>query len=235
MLAIVWHSRTGAARAMARAAAKGAGDQAKLIPAETATPNDLLAAAGYLFICPENLATMSGAMKEMSLPCGAEIFDVGAEGATLSTKGSPALRDHAGLDRVPEVWVLICPAWKKVGGFCPWFHELRELGRERARREVQVVAARLSKSDHDLGKGDGQVAAIHDIHAKAGISSARDEQPWGNDQPDPVAIEQAPRVQDSESCPYYRERQRHQFERFLIHAWNMATRCFGRKPKEAGR
>jgi multimeric flavodoxin WrbA len=67
-LLIVWHSRTGAARAMAHAAARGAADEAdvevRILAADDAGPDDLLAADGYLFACPENLASMSGAMKE---------------------------------------------------------------------------------------------------------------------------------------------------------------------------
>jgi hypothetical protein len=67
-LLIVWHSRTGAARAMADAAAQAAGTEPDLrvraIRARDAQPDDLLAADGYLFACPENLATMSGEMKE---------------------------------------------------------------------------------------------------------------------------------------------------------------------------
>lgn len=67
-LLIVWHSRTGAARAMADAAARGAaaeaGVETHLLAADDAQADDLLAADGYLFACPENLAAMSGAMKE---------------------------------------------------------------------------------------------------------------------------------------------------------------------------
>ena len=67
-LLIVWHSRTGAARAMADAAARGAaaeaGVETVMLPADAAETADLLAADGYLFACPENLAAMSGAMKE---------------------------------------------------------------------------------------------------------------------------------------------------------------------------
>lgn len=66
-LLIVWHSRTGAARAMADAAARGAGGEAgvevRLMGAEEADAADLLAADGYLFACPENLAALSGEMK----------------------------------------------------------------------------------------------------------------------------------------------------------------------------
>ena len=65
MLAIVWHSRTGGAKAMAEAAALGAGAGGVLIAAADATPATLLRADGYLFVCPENLGTMSGMMKEM--------------------------------------------------------------------------------------------------------------------------------------------------------------------------
>lgn len=67
-LLIIWHSRTGAARAMADAAARGAtaeaGVETLMLPADTAETADLIAADGYLFVCPENLAAMSGAMKE---------------------------------------------------------------------------------------------------------------------------------------------------------------------------
>ena len=67
-LLIVWHSRTGAARQLARAAARGAGaagSPARLLAAGRVRVADLAGAGGYLFVCPENLGTMSGAMKEM--------------------------------------------------------------------------------------------------------------------------------------------------------------------------
>jgi len=67
-LLIVWHSRTGAARQMAEAAeaaARAAGETAvRRLRASDAQAADLLGADGYLFACPENLAFMSGEMKE---------------------------------------------------------------------------------------------------------------------------------------------------------------------------
>ena len=62
---IVWHSRTGGARQMAAAAAEGAAVEAevRLRPADEVGPAELLAADGYIFACPENLAAMSGEMK----------------------------------------------------------------------------------------------------------------------------------------------------------------------------
>jgi NAD(P)H-dependent FMN reductase len=67
-LLIVWHSRTGAARQMAAAAEAAARETEpelaiRRLGAEDAAPDDLLAADGYIFACPENLASMSGEMK----------------------------------------------------------------------------------------------------------------------------------------------------------------------------
>lgn len=49
---------------MANAAAQGAGSRACLMHCDNVLPEHLIAAGAYLFACPENLATMSGAMKE---------------------------------------------------------------------------------------------------------------------------------------------------------------------------
>jgi len=51
---------------MAQAAAAGASNEiaVTLLHAEDAGPDDLLAADGYLFACPENLASMAGTMKD---------------------------------------------------------------------------------------------------------------------------------------------------------------------------
>lgn len=72
-LLIVFHSRTGGAQQMAQAAQAGAQQEAdvsvRLLPAQQAQPEDVLAAHGYLFACPENLASMSGQMKEFFDRC----------------------------------------------------------------------------------------------------------------------------------------------------------------------
>lgn len=70
-LLIVYHSRTGGSRQMAEAAAKAAEDEisTKLLPAEAAQPDDVLQADGYLFCAPENLASLSGMMKEFFDRC----------------------------------------------------------------------------------------------------------------------------------------------------------------------
>ena len=65
-LLIVYHSRTGGTRQMAGAAAAAAGEEteADLKPAHEATAADLLAADGYIFAAPENLAAIAGVMKD---------------------------------------------------------------------------------------------------------------------------------------------------------------------------
>lgn len=67
-LLIVFHSLTGGTRQMARAAAQGASTEPEvtvsLLAAPDAGPADVLAADGYVFATPENLATMAGLMKD---------------------------------------------------------------------------------------------------------------------------------------------------------------------------
>lgn len=108
VLAIIWHSRTGAARALARAAALGAGDAARLIEADEAAPEDLLSAAGYLFVCPENLATMSGAMKEFFDRCYYPVLGriEGRPYGTVIAAGSDGRGAQAQLDRIVTGWRL---------------------------------------------------------------------------------------------------------------------------------
>ena len=108
MLAIIWHSRTGAARAMAAAAYAAAQGKASLLSADEVTPGQLLAASGYLFICPENLATMSGAMKEMFdrsyYPLLGQVE--GRPYATAIAAGSDGRGAEAQIDRIATGWRL---------------------------------------------------------------------------------------------------------------------------------
>lgn len=107
-LLIIWHSRTGAAEAMARAAADGAGSRARLIRAVDVQPDSLLAAHGYLFACPENLASMSGAMKEMFDRCYYPVLGriEGRAYATLIAAGSDGQGAERQIDRIATGWRL---------------------------------------------------------------------------------------------------------------------------------
>jgi multimeric flavodoxin WrbA len=66
-LLIVWHSATCGAHQMAEAAARAAMDDeitVRLSRASDTAADDVLAADGYIFAMPENLAAMAGAMKD---------------------------------------------------------------------------------------------------------------------------------------------------------------------------
>lgn len=65
-LLIVWHSLTGGSQQMAQAAAEAASEECETLSkaAAEAGPDDLLHADGYLFVAPENLASMAGVMKD---------------------------------------------------------------------------------------------------------------------------------------------------------------------------
>jgi hypothetical protein len=107
-LAIVWHSRTGTARALAHAAHEGAGEQSRLLRAEDTTPELLASASGYIFACPENLATMSGTMKEMFDRCYYPLLDriEGRPYATLIAAGSDGTGAQRQIDRIVTGWRL---------------------------------------------------------------------------------------------------------------------------------
>ncbi len=104
-LLIIWHSRTGGSAALAKAAAEGGG---RLAAADDVTPAMLLAAGGYLFIGPENLAALSGAMKEMFdrcyYPCLGRL--AGRPYATIICAGSDGQGALRQLDRIATGWRL---------------------------------------------------------------------------------------------------------------------------------
>lgn len=108
LLTIVWHSRTGASLAMAEAALGGAEEGAVLLQAEEAAPEQLLAARGYLFVGPENLGALSGAMKELFdrayYPLLGQVE--GRPYATIIAAGSDGHGAQAQLDRIVTGWRL---------------------------------------------------------------------------------------------------------------------------------
>lgn len=107
-LLIVWHSRTGASEAAARAAADGAGPSARLLRCEEAGAGDFLTARSFLFCGPENLAGLSGAMKEMLdrlyYPLLGHIE--GRAYASIIAAGSDGSGAQRQLDRIVTGWRL---------------------------------------------------------------------------------------------------------------------------------
>lgn len=118
-LLVAWHSRTGASEAMARAAKEGAGERATLIRCDKVTANHLLEAKGYLFCGPENLAALSGAMKEMFdrlyYPLLGRIE--GRAYATIIAAGSDGSGAQRQVDRIATGWRLRRVAEPMIVGF----------------------------------------------------------------------------------------------------------------------
>lgn len=107
-LLILWHSRTGASEQLAQAAKDGAGTGASLVSAAQVEPQHFLAADGYLFICPENLGSMSGLMKEMFDRCYYPLLGriEGRAYATITAAGSDGSNAVRQLDRIVTGWRL---------------------------------------------------------------------------------------------------------------------------------
>lgn len=110
-LLIVWHSRTGASRAVAQAACVGASVEpapVRLLGAQEAGPDDLLAAAGYLFCCPENLGSMTGEMKAFFDRCYFPLLGriEGRAYATIIAAGSDGSGAVRQIDRIVTGWRL---------------------------------------------------------------------------------------------------------------------------------
>ncbi|MBL8315326.1 MAG: flavodoxin family protein [Rubrivivax sp.] len=111
-LLIVYHSMTGGTAQMARAAHDAAvgepGLCVRLLHASQAGPEDVLAADGYLFATPENLAAMSGLMKDFFDRSYYTVVDrvAGRPYALLVCAGSDGSGAARQIDRIATGWRL---------------------------------------------------------------------------------------------------------------------------------
>jgi len=110
-LLIVYHSMTGGARQMAEAARRGAASESAVkilfLRAPEAKSEHVLEADGYVWVTPENLASMSGVMKDF--------FDRTYYGALDRVEGRPyATMVCAGSDGQNAVRQIerICTGWR---------------------------------------------------------------------------------------------------------------------------
>ncbi|HET9032132.1 MAG TPA: NAD(P)H-dependent oxidoreductase [Dokdonella sp.] len=107
-LLIVWHSRTGATEQMVGAARESAaaveGVRVNALPAEQASAADVMAADALLFAAPENLASLSGAMKEFLDRSYYDLLDRcnGKAFATIICAGSDGEGAQRQLDRIAQ-------------------------------------------------------------------------------------------------------------------------------------
>ncbi len=111
-LLIVYHSLTGGTRQMAEAAAAGAATEpnikTRLQTAQQTQPADVLAADAYIFATPENLAAISGLMKDFFDRCYYPALDRinGRPYAALICAGSDGQNALRQLTRITTGWRL---------------------------------------------------------------------------------------------------------------------------------
>jgi multimeric flavodoxin WrbA len=111
-LLIVYHSMTGGTLQMAQAAATGAGSEAgvrvSLLRAAEAQADHLLSADGYIFATPENLAGISGMMKDFFDRTYYAAFERinGRAFLTLVCAGSDGRNAAQQIDRIASGWRL---------------------------------------------------------------------------------------------------------------------------------
>ena len=111
-LLIVFHSMTDGTRQMAEAAARGAAAEpevrVRLLRAPAAGAEDVLRADGYVFATPENLAAMSGVMKDFFDRTYYAVLDriAGRAYATLICAGSDGQNAARQVARICTGWRL---------------------------------------------------------------------------------------------------------------------------------
>ncbi len=111
-LLIVYHTMTGGTLQMAQAAAAGAAAetevQVRLLHAPAAQAHDLIGADGYIFATPENLAAISGLMKDFfdrSYYAALERLN-GRPYASLICAGSDGHNAARQIERIASGWRL---------------------------------------------------------------------------------------------------------------------------------
>ena len=118
-LLIVYHSMTDATRQMADAVARGGACEAenvlvRVLRAPEAGPAEVLAADGYVFATPENLASMAGLMKDFFDRCYYPVLEriQGRPYATMVCAGSDGQGAVRQIERICTGWRLkaVAPA-----------------------------------------------------------------------------------------------------------------------------
>lgn len=111
-LLIVYHSMTGGTRQMVESAFAGAltdtGVEVRLLHASQAGPDDVLAADGMIFATPENLAAMSGQLKDFFDRSYYAVLDHagGRPYASLVCAGSDGSNAARQIERIATGWRL---------------------------------------------------------------------------------------------------------------------------------
>lgn len=159
-LLIVYHSMTGGTRQMAEAVAQGArsepGLQVRLQHASQTDAEQVLAADAYVFATPENLAAMSGLMKDFFDRCYYPVLERvnGRPYAALVCAGSDGSNALRQIERIATGWRLRAVA----EGMIVCTHAQTP---ERIQAPKQIEAADLARcAELGAGLGAGLVAGV---------------------------------------------------------------------------
>jgi multimeric flavodoxin WrbA len=113
-LLIVFHTMTGGAQQMAQAVRRGAssdgGVKVRLLRAAEVHGDDVVQADGYVFVTPENLASMAGMMKDFFDRTYYAALEriAGRPYATLICAGSDGTNAVRQIERICTGWRLKC-------------------------------------------------------------------------------------------------------------------------------
>lgn len=139
---------------MATQIAAGAADCGVLIRAADCTSANLLDAQGYVFVCPENLGTMSGPMKDMFDRCYYDLVGQieGRPYATAIAAGSAGQGTEAQIDRIATGWRL-----RRVAGSL-----IVNLGAQTpdAILAPKAISPEQASQCHDLGRAFAEGAKL---------------------------------------------------------------------------
>ena len=109
-LLVVYHSKTGGSRQMAEAAATAAKDEVETVlkTAPETEPDDLLRADGYILCAPENLAAITGVMKDFFDRCYYPVLGriEGRPYAQMICAGSDGKNAARQIARITQGWRL---------------------------------------------------------------------------------------------------------------------------------
>lgn len=111
-LLIVYHSYTGGTAKMVKASAEAArsekGTKVQILMAEDCEPMDMLAADGFIFATPENLAAIAGVMKAFFDRCYYPLLGKieGRPYAAMICAGSDGENAQKQLERIATGWRL---------------------------------------------------------------------------------------------------------------------------------
>ncbi len=154
---VVWCSTTGAAEQLAQAVGQGvqaSGSTLMLIHADHAGPQQVMEASGLVWVCPEHLGSMAGAMKSFFDRCYYPLLG--------AIEGRPFLSIvSAGSDGQPTARQLqrICTGWRLREVAKPWVVISGAQTAEAILARKQVPADVLTEA-REVGLGFGEALAL---------------------------------------------------------------------------